>query len=197
MLGSGNIGGTLGVLWGRVGHTVTFASRHPEKLQPLVEQAGENAAAGSIEAAIDSAPVVLDALPFATSLKLPADRLAGKTVISASDYYPVRDGRISFDGVSETEALARVLSKSAVTKAFSMMPAQRMRERLSGRPGRELVIFYAGDDGEAKEITSKLIIDALFVPMDVGGLSDSERFQTSGPLYGAQVTSDEARAMLT
>lgn len=196
VLGSGSIGGSLGVLWGRAGHSVVFASRHPENLQDLVEQAGGNAASASVDEAIDAAPIVLDALPFAASLKLPTSRLAGKTVISASNYYPGRDGKISLDGLSETEALACALRQSTLTKAFNMMPAQRMQERVSGNPERELVIFFAGDDPSAKQATSTLIADAKFIPLDVGGLADGAAFQTGGPLYGAQVSLNEARALL-
>ncbi len=40
VIGSGNIGGTVGALWARAGHEVLFASRHPEELEQLVAQAG-------------------------------------------------------------------------------------------------------------------------------------------------------------
>lgn len=135
-------------------------------------------------------------LCIAASLNVAADRLAGKTVISASNYYPARDGNLSLGGLSQTEALARALPKSTVTKAFNMMPARRMHERVSGKPVRGLVIFYAGDDAQAKQLTSKLIIGAQFAPVDVGSLADGAAFQTDGPLYGAQVMPDEARALL-
>jgi 8-hydroxy-5-deazaflavin:NADPH oxidoreductase len=42
VIGSGNIGGTVGTLWARAGHEVLFASRHTEKLEQLVAQAGSN-----------------------------------------------------------------------------------------------------------------------------------------------------------
>jgi lactate dehydrogenase-like 2-hydroxyacid dehydrogenase len=39
VIGSGNIGGTVGTLWARAGHEVLFASRHPEELEQLIAQA--------------------------------------------------------------------------------------------------------------------------------------------------------------
>ena len=43
VIGSGMIGSTVGKLWIDAGHEVRFASRHPEKLQPLVKQLGKRA----------------------------------------------------------------------------------------------------------------------------------------------------------
>src|SRR3954453_19039859 len=40
VIGSGNIGGTLGVLWAKAGHQVLFSSRHPDELVDLVKRAG-------------------------------------------------------------------------------------------------------------------------------------------------------------
>ena len=37
IIGSGNIGSTLGEWWIKAGHEVLFSSRHPEELKGLVE----------------------------------------------------------------------------------------------------------------------------------------------------------------
>jgi 3-hydroxyacyl-CoA dehydrogenase len=42
VIGAGNVGGTLGTLWVKAGHSVMFSSRHPEELQDLVKAAGPN-----------------------------------------------------------------------------------------------------------------------------------------------------------
>ena len=36
VIGSGNIGGTIGGLWVKKGHSVFFSSRHPEELKDMV-----------------------------------------------------------------------------------------------------------------------------------------------------------------
>src|SRR5215468_10580736 len=38
VIGSGHIGGTIGGLWVKAGHSVLFSSRHPEELKPLTER---------------------------------------------------------------------------------------------------------------------------------------------------------------
>ena len=39
IIGSGNIGGTIGGLWVKAGHPVMFSSRHPEELKDLAADA--------------------------------------------------------------------------------------------------------------------------------------------------------------
>src|SRR5690349_11260516 len=52
VIGSGNIGSTIGGLWIKAGHQVLFSSRHPEELKPLVERMGPLAKAGSVSEAL-------------------------------------------------------------------------------------------------------------------------------------------------
>ncbi len=52
IIGSGNIGGSLGRLWAQAGHEIFFSSRNPETLSDLVKQAGDSAQAGTTEEAI-------------------------------------------------------------------------------------------------------------------------------------------------
>ena len=57
ILGSGNVGGTLGKSWADKGHEVFFGVRHPndEKTQDLIEDIGNNAQAGTNDKAMPSA----------------------------------------------------------------------------------------------------------------------------------------------
>src|SRR4051812_37370882 len=64
ILGSGTMGGTLGKLWAKAGHRVLFSSRHPENLTTLVQEAGNQASAGTVEQAVDFAEVCLLAVGF-------------------------------------------------------------------------------------------------------------------------------------
>jgi predicted dinucleotide-binding enzyme len=49
IIGSGNIGGTLGKHWAKTGHKVTFSFRYPEELEAMAKQA--NAKVGTTEEA--------------------------------------------------------------------------------------------------------------------------------------------------
>src|SRR5512145_364787 len=52
IIGSGNIGSTLGTFWAKAGHQILFSSRNPENLKPLVEKVGPQARAGTVSEAI-------------------------------------------------------------------------------------------------------------------------------------------------
>jgi 8-hydroxy-5-deazaflavin:NADPH oxidoreductase len=62
IIGSGNIGGTLGKHWAKVGHEVMFSSRHPEELETMAKQV--NAKVGSLEETAAFGDVILLAIPF-------------------------------------------------------------------------------------------------------------------------------------
>src|SRR5208282_4373015 len=48
VIGSGKIGGTIGGLWVKAGHSVLFSSRHPDELKDLVAGLGPLARAGTV-----------------------------------------------------------------------------------------------------------------------------------------------------
>src|SRR5262249_54512514 len=59
IVGSGKLGGTVGTLWAKAGHQVFFSSRHPEELKDLVQAAGPNARAGTVQEAVAFGDVLL------------------------------------------------------------------------------------------------------------------------------------------
>lgn len=56
IIGSGHVGGALGTRWAHGGHSVVFSSRKPDsdEMKALVQKAGSNARAGSVEQAVAS-----------------------------------------------------------------------------------------------------------------------------------------------
>jgi 8-hydroxy-5-deazaflavin:NADPH oxidoreductase len=200
IVGSGNIGATAARLFANAGHDVAVSnSRGPESLGPLVEEIGSKVRAATVEEATDFGEVVLVAMPFFAYEALPADRLAGKVVVDAMNYYEQRDGRIDFDGLTSSEVVARHLPNSRLVKAFNTMYYQTLR--MQGRPSapteERLVLFVAGDDGEAKAVVSRLIEEIGFAPVDTGSLRDGGRKQEPGsPIYNVPMTAGRAREEL-
>src|SRR5579872_1272030 len=87
ILGSGLMGGKLGMLFARAGHDVVFSyARSKEKLEALAREAGNNARPGTPREAAESADALLLAvhwLRFDEILKQAGD-LSGKVVITCS-----------------------------------------------------------------------------------------------------------------
>lgn len=200
IIGAGKIGSTAARLFAEAGHEVALSnSRGPETLASLVEEIGPKAHAATIEEAADFGDVVLEAIPFKDYSSLPSERLAGRIVVDASNYYEGRDGPIDFDGLTSSELVARHLPGSRLVKALNTMYYETLASE--GRPGappeERLVLFVAGDDEEAKAAVSRLIEEIGFSPVDTGSLGGGGRRQQPGsPIYNRPMTRDEARDAL-
>ena len=196
IIGSGNIGGNLGIHWAHAGHQVMFSSRHPEQLTDLVKQAGENARAGTREEAVAFGEVIFLATPYRAINELAltlGKALKGKVLVDATNPYPERDGEMA-QRVREDHTLtasqytAREFSEAHVGKAFNTISSQTFRNQ--ARPGKafpaedSVAIPYAADDAEARRVTEQLITDVGFVAVYMGTLADSAALDPDGTLYG-------------
>lgn len=199
IIGSGNIGGTAARLFHAAGHEVALSnSRGPASLEDEVAEIGPGARAETVEGAARFGDVVLEAIPFHAYDSLPAKELAGKIVITASNYYANRDGQMDFEGLTESELVARHLADSRVVKAFNTIYWVHLREKGdAGAPVEERrVVPLAGDDQEAKAVVAELIEEIGFAPLDMGGLRDGgRRMQPGQPIYNEDLTRAEAKAL--
>jgi len=201
IIGSGNIGGTAARLFHAAGHEVALSnSRGPASLEDEVAEIGPGAHAESVEGAARFGDVVLEAIPFHAYDSLPAQALAGKIVITASNYYANRDGRMDFDGLTESERVARHLGESRVVKAFNTIYWVHLRDQGDAEAPVEerRVVPLAGDDEEAKAVVAELIEEIGFAPLDMGGLRDGgRRMQPGRPIYNEDLTRAEAEELLS
>jgi predicted dinucleotide-binding enzyme len=199
IIGAGNIGANAARLLVAAGHEVVISnSRGPETLSAIVDEIGGDTRAATMEEAADFGEVVLEAIPFGRYQELPADRLAGKILIDASNYYPGRDGEIDLEGLTSTGAVAGHLDGARVVKAFNTMYYGTLASE--GRPsaplGERMVLFVAGDDEEAKGVVSGLIEEIGFTAVDTGTLEESRRQEPGAPIYNNPMTREQAREML-
>ncbi|MEM1115530.1 MAG: NADPH-dependent F420 reductase [Bacteroidota bacterium] len=200
LLGAGNIGATLARLLTRQGHDVVVAnSRGPETLHGLVAEIGPRARADTAEGAAWAADLAIEAVPFKAIPDLPADALAGTILVSASNYYPGRDGQIDLGGATHTEWTARHVPDARVVKAFNTIYWEHLRDQ--GDPSKAMddrrVIPLAGDDPEAKQAVAEIVEALGFAPLDLGTLAESGRQEPGQPIYNADLTLAEARALVS
>ncbi len=197
IIGSGNIGGTAARLFAAAGHEVALSHKSgPESLREQVAQLGERARAMTVEEAAAFGDVVLLALPWRTREDLPAERLAGKIVIDATNPYRPDSSVYDLGGSSSSEEMLRAIPEARLVKAFNTLYAKDLASR--GRPELPLdertAILLASDDPQAWEIVSRLVEEIGFAPVDTGGLRDGGRLQQPGsPLYGRRLSGAEAR----
>ena len=200
VIGSGNIGSTVGRLWVKAGHQVLFSSRNPENLKQLVDSLGPSARAGTVRDALTFGDAVLLAVPYGAYPQIGKDyaqELAGKIVLDAGNAVPSRDGEISKEalelGIGFTSA--KYLPKARIVRAFNTLSYLVLASN-AHRAGEPMAIPIAGDDKEALALASKLIRDAGFDPVIIGSLESARLFARGGPLYGQQITAKEMQLRL-
>ena len=113
VIGSGNVGGTLGVRWAKNGHAVVFSSRDPgsSEMKRLAGEAGPTARAASVRQAAAASELLLLATPWpATRAALAAaGDLSGKILFDATNpLLPRLDGLEFGNSTSGAERVACV-----------------------------------------------------------------------------------------
>jgi len=185
IIGAGNIGSTLAGHFVKAGDEVALANAHgPDSLGELVAALGGHARAVTPAEAARFGDVVVVAVPFGRYRDLPAEGLAGKTVIDTCNYYPQRDGQIAElddDRTTSSELLQDHLPGAHVVKAFNAMRSDHLREYgHSGGAAMRYGIPVSGDDPAAKRQVFDLVEQIGFEPVDAGGLADGGRKHQPG-----------------
>jgi predicted dinucleotide-binding enzyme len=200
VIGSGNIGSTVGTLWVKAGHPVLFSSRHPEQLKPLVDGLGSLARAGTVQEALKFGEVIFLGVPYAAYPQIGKDHareLAGKIVLDAGNAVPARDGEIAKEarenGIGITSA--KYLAGARIVRAFNTLNFRKVAS-LSNRPEGRIAIPIASDDQEALKVTSTLVRAAGFDPVIIGSLERAKLFAQGAPLYGQEITAQEMQQRL-
>jgi len=185
IIGSGNVGGALGVGWAQKGHQVIFGSRDPQAddIRQLVATAGKNARAASLADAAQ-AEVLLLAMPWpATKDVLAAlGDLSGKTLIDATNpLLQDLSGLALGTTTSGAEQVAGWARGAKVVKAFNTIGNNIMANTAFGSDHPAL--FYCGDEAAAKEAVKQLATDLGFEALDAGPLTQARLLEPFALLW--------------
>lgn len=197
IIGSGNVGGSLGKIWAKGGHKVMFSgSRDPQKLQELAKSTGHNARIGSVAEAAQFGEVVLLAVPWAgvEDALASVGTIEGKILIDCTNpLKPDLSGLVVGWTNSGGEEVAKRAKGARVVKAFNIVGANifQSESRLFG--SQRIVLFYCGDDDAAKAVVASLIEDSGFEPIDVGPLSSARYLEPMEQLYEQIIKSGVAK----
>jgi predicted dinucleotide-binding enzyme len=202
IVGSGHIGGTLGILLAKSGYEILYSSRHPDTLKDLVKTAGPKTCAGTVAEAIAFGDVIVLALPLKALPLLDAetkDALKGKIVIDTSNPYPERDGAIAEEARRElggTGALvARLLPGARIVRAFNTVYFEDLKKTVN-KNGKKIGIPIASDDREGLKAARELVERAGLDPVVVGGLRTSKLFDVGTVVYATSASAREIREKL-
>ena len=201
IIGAGNIGGNCArrfVISGKHEVKLSF-SRDQATLEALARELGDNASVGTPREAVHYGDVVVlsvpwDAIPEALKQ---AGSLSGKIVIDTTNQFGLHF--LPPKGQTAAEFNASRMQGARYTKSFNTLTAGFQAE-VAERPKSEKVVqWICGDDGEAKRIVAKLIEDAGYVPVDLGGTKSChvmEPPRRKGTVYGEEYRSADASAVI-
>lgn len=195
MIGSGNVGSSLGRVWAKAGHPVMFSSRNLDHDKALAAQVGANARAGTPAEAAAFGEVIVLAVPYGALPELGkalAASIKGKVVIDTCNPFPHRDGEIANRARAEGagRVSAQLLPGARIVRAFNAVGASRMGS--AHQDTQRMGLPIAGDDKEAIEVATGLIREIGYEPVLVGGLEMGKFLMPGTPLAGER-SPDEIR----
>jgi len=175
ILGSGLMGGKLGIIFARAGHEVIFSyARSYQKLERLAKEGKRRARAGTPQEAVQSADALLLAIHWSRLddvLKQAGD-LSGKVLITCSLPMNAENTELVVAHTSSgAEELAKRIPKARVVSAFGTVPSEVLFGvfETKHKTSRSSLV-YCGDDARSKELVAGLIRDTGFEPVDAGPL---------------------------
>jgi predicted dinucleotide-binding enzyme len=200
VIGSGNIGGTVGELYAKAGHQVMYSDRDEANAKAQAARVA-GTRAGTIAEAIAFADVLLIAIPFGawpSFSKQYGASLKGKIVIDPTNPNPTRDGelaKIVLTKPSTGEYVAEFLPGVKLIRAFNTSSYASFAKE-AGRPGEKMGIPVAASDAATLAIGVRLVNDAGFEAVPVGGgLHGSAKFELRGPASGVKTAAELKTAM--
>jgi 8-hydroxy-5-deazaflavin:NADPH oxidoreductase len=177
IIGTGNMGRALGLVWAERGHDVLFGARNPAQSQAAVAFASGLGAQARVQAGSnDEAARFGEVLLYSARAVPPAEVLgdpgvlAGKIVVDMNNGELPRDRAYPANNLSHAEALAGGVPEAHVVKAFNTLPAGAFELCPDAIRPYRVSCFIAGDNVAARRTVAGLAEEIGFVPVDCGPL---------------------------
>jgi len=190
IIGVGKIGKTVARELVNGGEQVVLSARDLSQPQALAKELGQSASAAPVNEAIAAGDIIVLAVWFDQIRGIIAqykNLFEGKVVVDPSNPFKVdQNGKASRslpDEQSAGEVVSSLLPPGAhYVKAFGTLSAVMLASGSNRKPVRA-VLFYATDDDKAAAVIERLITEAGFDPVKVGGVRDSLRIEVGGDLH--------------
>lgn len=189
ILGSGDVGKALARAFVSRGHTVTIASREPEKLASLVHEHPEKLHAATFEETARAGELLVLATAFtvakdAIDLAGPAN-FSGKVLIDVTNPLKFEQGKpvsLSVGGNdSAGETVQRWLPDAKVVKSFNTVGhAHYVDPKFPNGPP---TMFVAGNDDKAKNTVEQIAESFGWLVMDAGTIEASRYLEAMAMLW--------------
>ncbi|NEP15600.1 MAG: NADPH-dependent F420 reductase [Leptolyngbya sp. SIO4C1] len=182
IIGSGNMGRSLGLLWAEQGHEVFFGARTAEKGQSVAAFAKRGTQGGTN----DDAATFGDVLLYTIRGINPAEVLTAVEILSGKILIDCNNSEIP-DGFayapieqSLAEKLASEVPKARVVKAFNTMAQEVFELAPSPLKHHKVSVFVCSDDAEARRAVMQLAEEIGFDAVDCGELRHARLVESLG-----------------
>ncbi|MCQ9179822.1 NAD(P)-binding domain-containing protein [Streptomyces sp. IBSBF 2953] len=193
VLGTGEVGRTLGGELVRLGHSVVLGSRSKDNPAALewARQAGAGASTGTFAEAAAASEVIVNAVAGRASLTAlqaaGAAHLDGKVVLDVSNPLAFEGGEARLSPVesdSVGEQIQRAFPRARVVKSLNTVNSQVMVD--PARVPGEHQVFVCGDDEDAKSRVTALLGEFGWPAdrvIDLGGIRAARSVEMWLPLW--------------
>ena len=188
IIGTGDMGDSLGPRFAELGYTVVYGSRDPdgEKAQGVARQTDRDARVTTQREAAQAGDIVILAVPWPAMEEVAQNlgSLDGKIVIDVS--FPHRQAEDGYYEplveTSSAEMIQQWNPGARVLKTFALQASYVIDD--PGVVGGSVSIPIASDDREAKEQVAGIIVAMGLDPVDAGPLRLSRELEAMQRLYG-------------
>jgi predicted dinucleotide-binding enzyme len=199
-IGAGHVGGTLAKIWTGAGYQVMLSALDLETVRQLARELGPNARAGTPAEAASFGDVVVVTVPYSALPQIGRDyaaQLKGKIVIDTCNPYLQRDGDMAKDALEKGTGVMDpiYLPGTRLVRAFNSITYADLAKD-GHHPGELYGIELAADDPGALAVARRLVTDAGYEPVVVGGLSTAKTFDQGSPVYPKAMLAGDMRKAL-
>jgi predicted dinucleotide-binding enzyme len=170
VIGSGDVGTTLGSGWIRAGHSVMFGTREPdgEKARRLASETGAQTGTWAEAVAFGDVVVLATPWPVTENTVKSVGTFAGKPLLDCTNPLAADLSLAVVNTTSGAEIIAAAAPSAKVVKIFNTTGSNNMANPTYG--SERATMFYAGDDRHAKQVAHTLAEELGFEAMDAGPL---------------------------
>jgi len=187
VIGTGDMGDSLGPRFAQLGYRVVYGSRNPEseKVQALVAKTGRGASAALPQDAAGQADIVLTLVPWPAMEQVAQSLgdLTGKIVVDVS--MPFKQGDDGYPQkmveTSSAEIIQQFNPGARVVKTWATLGSQVIDDIHS--VDGPVSVPLASDDREAKETVAKLVAAMGMDPVDFGPLRMAREIESMQMIY--------------
>ena len=184
IIGAGAIGTALAKHIAGAGYEVVISnSRGADTLGEKIKEIGGNSIAGSVQEAAEAGVVFLAVRWEHVQEVLATISLEGKILVDVTNTSVPEFVAAAPGSKTSSEMVSQWAKGSKVVKAFNTLYAKILAENPQVNGGNR-VIFYSGNDDDAKEVVLGIINRIGFAGVDLGSLHEGGKLQRfpGGPL---------------